>query len=115
MLPLKARGSCTTSGSPGVVVGSPALNHVGVVPDHIPSDKAALMREVVGPIILDKGDPGFRELLLTQDSVTSNLQCQGIRAKRKSASIASRKHENILWEKELLGFDDPKALRRALA
>jgi len=63
--------------------------------------------------ILDKGDPGFRELLLTLDSVTSNLHRQGIGARRKSAPIVSRKHENILWEKGLLGFDDLKALRRA--
>ena len=62
--------------------------------------------------ILDKGNPVFRELLLTLDTVTSGLLRQGIGATRKSAPIISREHEMLFWEKCLHGYDSPKSLQR---
>ena len=64
--------------------------------------------------ILDKGNPAFRELHLTLDTVTSGLHRQGIGATRKNAPIISREHEVLFWEKGLLGYDSPKSLQRAV-
>ena len=63
--------------------------------------------------ILNKNDPAFRELMLTLDSITSNLHRCGIGATRNNAPVISIDHEHMFWEKGLLGFDDPKALQRA--
>ena len=64
--------------------------------------------------MLDKGNHLFCELLLTVDSVTSSLHSQGIGTVKKRAPIISSEHEDILWAKGLLGFGDPKALKRAV-
>ncbi len=60
--------------------------------------------------ILSKGDPRFREVLLTLDSVTSSLHRQGIGAEKHSALVISYDHEKVFWEKRLLGYDTPKTL-----
>ena len=59
--------------------------------------------------ILNKADPAFRELLLTLDSITSNLHQQGVGATKNSALVISREHENM-WDKGLLGFDNLRSL-----
>lgn len=64
--------------------------------------------------LLDKCNPAFRELLLTLDTVTSSLHSQGISAARNSASVIPFEHENIMWEKHLLGSDTPQTLQRAV-
>ena len=63
--------------------------------------------------IFNKNDPAFRELMLTLDSVTSNLHHCGIGASRKHAPVICIDHEHMFWEKGLLGFDDTKVLQRA--
>ena len=63
--------------------------------------------------ILNKNDPAFRELMLTLDSITSNLHRCGVGVTRKNAPVIPIDHENVFWDKGLLGFDDPKALQRA--
>lgn len=64
--------------------------------------------------ILDKGNPAFKELHLTLDRVTSDLHREGVGVNRKSAEVITIEHENIFWEKQLLGYETPKALQRAV-
>ena len=64
--------------------------------------------------ILDKGNPDFHELHLTLDRVTSDLHREGIGVSKKSAMVIPFEHENLFWEKQLLGYCTPKALQRAV-
>lgn len=64
--------------------------------------------------ILDKANPAFRELHLTLDRVTSDLYREGIGVSKKSAEVIPFEHENLFWEKQLLGYSTPKALQRAV-
>ena len=64
--------------------------------------------------ILDKANPAFQELHLTLDRVTSDLYREGIGVSKKSAIVIPFEHENLFWEKQLLGYSTPKALQRAV-
>ena len=64
--------------------------------------------------ILNKGNLIFCELLLTLDIVTSSLHRQGIGTTKYSALVISFEHEDLMWEKQLLGYHTPKALQRAV-
>ena len=63
---------------------------------------------------MDKTNPVFQELHLTLDRVTSDLHRDGVGVMRKSALVISFEHENLFWEKQLLGYHTPKALQRAV-
>ena len=64
--------------------------------------------------VFDKKDPQFRDLMLTLDSVSSELHREGIGAQCKSASVITYENENILWEKGLLGDDSPRMLQHTV-
>ena len=64
--------------------------------------------------MLDKSDPPFRDLLKTLDSVSSELHRQGIGATKQSAKVIDPVHEDIFWQKSLLGYSTPKALQRSV-
>ncbi len=64
--------------------------------------------------IFDKTNPAFRELQLTLDTLTSNLHREGLGVTKNSAIVISSEHEDLFWEKDVLGFKSPKALQRAV-
>ena len=64
--------------------------------------------------VLDKHDIRFRELFNTLDLVSSTLHREGIGADKKSAPIIEVEHENLFWEKKLLGYSTPRTLQRAV-
>ena len=63
---------------------------------------------------MDKSNPAFQELHLTLDRVTSDLHREGLGVTKKSVAVILFEHENILWEKQLLGCSTPKALQMAI-
>ena len=74
-----------------------------------------ILKELKAPFsILDKGNPAFRKLLLTLDTVTSDLHREGVGVSKKSASVIPFEHEKVFWERKLLGCDTPKSLQRAV-
>ena len=74
-----------------------------------------VLKEAKAPFsILDKSDHRFHELLLTLDTVTSDLHHEGIGVTKKSAEVISFKHEELLWKKNVLGWDTSKKLQRAV-
>ena len=64
--------------------------------------------------ILDKHDTRFRDLFNTLDLVSSTLHREGVGAEKKSAPIIEVEHENLFWEKNLLGYSTPRTLQRAV-
>ena len=48
------------------------------------------------------------------DSVCSKLHSEGVGALKKSAEIISYEDEECLWEKAVIGFDNPLALFNAV-
>ena len=64
--------------------------------------------------VLDKSDLRFRDLLKTLDSISSELHRQGVGATKHSAEVIDPKHEDIFWEKSLLGYSTPKVHQRAV-
>lgn len=64
--------------------------------------------------IIDKHDIRFRELFNTLDLVSSTLHREGVGAVKKSACIIEVEHENLFWEKKLLGYSTPRTLQRAV-
>ena len=63
---------------------------------------------------LDKSDHRFRDLLKTLDSLSSELHSQGIGATKNSAEVIDPKHEDIFWEKSLIGDATPKVIQRTV-
>lgn len=61
--------------------------------------------------VVDKGDPQFRPLLKTLDSLSSELHHSGVGVTKNSAKVIELEHESILWEKGLLGMSTPKVLQ----
>ncbi len=59
---------------------------------------------------LNKSDLRFKNLHLTLDSVCSKLHATGVGAVKKSAEVISFDDEEMLWQKGILGFDNPSAL-----
>ena len=57
--------------------------------------------------ILDKSNPSFRELMLTLNSVTSELHRDGVGVSKKSAAVVTFEHEEE-------NPDHPKSLQRAV-
>ena len=64
--------------------------------------------------VLDKSDHRFRDLLKTLDSLSSELHRQGIGATKNSAKVIDPKHEDVFWQKSLLGFSTPKVLQHTV-
>jgi hypothetical protein len=49
--------------------------------------------------------------MLTLDTLTSQLYREGVGVVRKSAQMILKEHEDVFWEKELLGTCSPRVLR----
>ena len=64
--------------------------------------------------MLDKSDWRFRDLLKTLDSVSSELHRNGIGATKRSAKVIEPAHEDIFWQKYLLGYSTPKVMQRTV-
>ena len=59
--------------------------------------------------LLDKGDPQFVNLYYTLDNIMKAHTAQGLGVKQ-SASVVSKASEEIMWEKGILGEDNPTQL-----
>ena len=91
-----------------------------------PKDTAATLRSLVSGLnrelqrnqapfsVLDMSDSRFRDLLRTLDSLTCKLHKNGVGVVKQSAKVISIEHEDIFWEKGLLGFSTPKTLQRTV-
>ena len=64
--------------------------------------------------VLDKSDHRFCDLQKTLDSVRSELHRQGKGATKKSAQVIDPKHEDLFWDKGLLGLSSPRVLQVTL-
>ena len=58
--------------------------------------------------VIDKSDHRF---LKTLDSLSNKLHRQGVGAVKQSAKLIDPKHEDIFWQKALLGYSSPKILQ----
>ena len=63
---------------------------------------------------LDRSDSRFQDLQKTLDSHSSELHRQGIGAVIESAKSIDPVHEDIFWQKYLLGYCTPKVLQRTV-
>ena len=57
------------------------------------------------------GQKGHYILMMTLDSVCSELHKDGIGVVRKSAMVISPEHDNAFWKQDLLGESSPRVLR----
>ena len=64
--------------------------------------------------VMDKTDHRFRDLQKTLDSLSSDLHRQGVGAVKHTAKVIDPKHEDIFWQKGLLGYSTPKVLQRTV-
>ena len=62
--------------------------------------------------VLDKSDSRFRDLLRTLDSVTCKLHKDGVGVVKHSARVITVEHEDVFWEKGVLGYSTPRTLQR---
>ena len=60
---------------------------------------------------MDKADHRFCDLQKTLDSLSSDLHRQGVGAEKQSVKLIDLKHEDIFWQKGLLGYSSPKSLQ----
>ena len=63
---------------------------------------------------MDKADHWFRDLQKPLDSLSSDLHRKGVVAVKHSAKVINPKHEDIFWQKGLLGYSSPKVLQRTV-
>ena len=63
---------------------------------------------------MDKCDAQFRPLLKTLESLSSELHRSGIGVAKNNAKVIEVEHENLFWEKGLLGISTPKVLQRTV-
>ena len=60
---------------------------------------------------MDKADHRFCDLQKTLDSLSSDLHRQEVGAEKQSVKVIDLKHEDIFWQKGLLGYSSPKSLQ----
>ena len=60
---------------------------------------------------LAKSDSRFRDLHNTLDTICSNLHAQGIGATKKSAPVITIEDEELLWERQIMSFENPRRLQ----
>ena len=63
--------------------------------------------------IFNKEDPAFRNLMLTMDSLSSDLLSKGIGAQRRNAEI-THEVEDLLWAKGVLGSGSPQRFQHTV-
>ena len=61
--------------------------------------------------VVDKCDCRFYPLLKTLDSFSSELHRSGLGVSKNSAKAIEIEHENLLWEKGILGISMPKVFQ----
>ena len=64
--------------------------------------------------VLDRSNVHFRELLNTLDTLSSQLHKDGVGVTRHSAPVITPEHEELFWEKGLLGYSSPKVLQHTV-
>ena len=64
--------------------------------------------------IFDKSDMQFRDLHMTLDTVCVSLRKEGIGASVKHADVISLEHEELMWQKGVLGVHSLDSLLRAV-
>ena len=64
--------------------------------------------------IFNKEDPVFRNLMLTMDSLSSDLHSKGIGAQRRSTEIITIEDEDLFWAKGSLGSESPQMLQHTV-
>ena len=64
--------------------------------------------------IFDKSDLRFLDLHMTLDTVCVSLRKQGVGTEVKHAAVIPLDHEDILWQKGILGVDTPESLLRTV-
>ena len=83
--------------------------------DHVVSGLNRVLQGNKAPFsVLDKGDARFRDVLKTLDSLSSDMHRQGIGATKNSAKVIEYEHEDIFWQKSLLGCSTPMVLQRTV-
>ena len=65
------------------------------------------------PNIFDKGNPAFRNLHSTMDSLYRQLRAESVGAEKHSAEPFTNSNENKLWELGIMGTHSPNSLLRA--
>ena len=63
------------------------------------------------PNFLDRTNPVFWPIRGACDSVYHSLHCDGIGSIVRHTAIISEEEEAKLWEKGILGVDNPKSLQ----
>ena len=66
------------------------------------------------PNIFDKGNPAFRDLHCTMDSLYRQLRAEGVGAEKHSVEPFTKGDENKLWELGIMGAHSPTSLLRAV-
>ena len=64
--------------------------------------------------IFNKEDPVFHNLMLTMNSLSSNLHSKGIGAQWRSIEITVREDEDLFWAKGSLGSGSPQMLKHTV-
>ena len=64
--------------------------------------------------IFNKEDPVFHNLMLTMDSLSSDLHSKGIGAQQRSAEIITIEDEDLFWAKGSLGSESPQMLQHTV-
>ena len=63
---------------------------------------------------LDKADSHFRDLHNTLDTICNNLHTQGIGATKRSAAVIITEDVELLWEKQIMSFENPRQLQNCV-
>ena len=61
--------------------------------------------------IFAKGNPAFRDLHYTMDSLYRRLRAEGVGAEKHSAEPFTNEDKNKLWKLEIMGTHSPTSLQ----
>ena len=64
--------------------------------------------------IFAKGNPAFRDLHYTMDSLYRRLRAEGVGAEKHSAEPFTKEDKNKLWKLEIMGTHSPTSLQWAV-
>ena len=64
--------------------------------------------------IFDKQSPAFCNLWKTLDIISSTLHREGVGANKKHAAVIEVDHEQVYWDKGLLGYSSPRILQKTV-
>ena len=70
-----------------------------------------MLQQIKAPFsVMDKVDHRFLDIQKTLDSLSSDLHRQEVGAAKQSTNVIDPKHEDIFWQRGLLGCSSPKIL-----